>query len=134
MLVLPLRVSDGRGIYSESSVMLVKELRALGADADFAQPSNERLFEAKKSAEALLIAIVVGIASNASWDLLKHLLRRWKEARLSVTYVELDEGNGRRGSAWQVEGDADGVIQAIDSLRHQTGDDPQIGDGSTGQD
>lgn len=133
IVVLPSTVTDGRGIYSESSVMLVKELRALGADATFAQPSDQRLFEVKKSAEALLIAVVIGMASNASWDLLKHLLRRSKEARLSVTYVELEDGNGQRGSAWQVRGDADGVIRAIDRLRHQAGDSPEIGDGSTGQ-
>jgi hypothetical protein len=131
--VLPFAFLNGQGIYSEPSVMLVKELRALGADAVFAQPPEERLFEVKKSAEALLVALVIGIASNASWDLMKQLLQRWREARLSVTYVELEEDNGRRGQAWKAEGDADGVIRAIDTLRGQPPHDPQIGDESTGQ-
>lgn len=131
--VLPLNVSNGQGVYSERSVMLVKQLRAVAADAVFAQPSDERLFEVKKSVEAVVVALVIGIASNVSWDLMKQLLRRWKEDRLSVTYVELEEGNRRRGQAWRVEGDADDVIRAIDRLRGETAENPEIGYGSTEQ-
>lgn len=117
IVVLPLEIVDGQGVYSEPSVMLVKQLRSLGADAAYAHPSEQRVFEVKKSAEALLVAFVIGIASNAAWELMKSFLARWKDARLSVTFVELEEEDGRHGTAWKVDGDADAVIRAIDSLR-----------------
>jgi hypothetical protein len=107
--------------------MLVKELRSLGANAEFAHSSDERLFEVKKSAEALFIAYVVGIASSASWELMTVLLRRRKN-RLSVTFLEL-EGNKQRGLAWKVEGDPDSVIRAIDTLRTEPPSTKSIEDG-----
>lgn len=128
--VLPVKTADGKGIYSEPSVMLVKELRALGAEAEFAYPSEDRLFEVKKSAEALLIAYVIGVASTASWDLMKRLLRRRRTSRLFVTYLELEEGSDRRGAAWKVKGDSEGVVQAIDALRNGRSSDGQSDDGS----
>ncbi len=131
--VLPLDVVDGQGVYSEPSVMLVKELRSLGADAAYAHPSEQRVFEVKKSAEALLVAFVIGIASSASWDLMKSLISRWKEARLSVTFVELEEGHDRRGAAWKVEGDADSVIRAIDSLRDRSLSPGETNDGESSE-
>jgi hypothetical protein len=128
--VLPVDVVDAQGIYSESSVMLVKELRALGAEAAFAHPSEQRVFEVKKGVEGLVVAFVIGIASTASWDLMKLLLRRCKDGHLSLTFLELEEGHGRRGSAWRIEGDADGVIRAVDALRAERSSSEQIEDGS----
>jgi hypothetical protein len=127
--VLPLDVVGGKGVYSEPSVMLVKELRSLGADAAYAHPSELRVFEVRKSAEALLAAFVIGIASSASWDLMKSLLDRWREAHLSVTFVELEHGHGRRGTAWKVDGDADSVIRAIDALRERSTSPGETSDG-----
>jgi hypothetical protein len=126
--VLPLRVVGGTGVYSESSIPVVKELRAFGAAADYAHPSTSRRFEAKKSAE-ILVTLVLGILSSASWDLLKRWMRAKTTTRLSVTYVELQEGNLRRGRAWKIEGDTDGVIQAIDRLRDDPSKSRELGDG-----
>lgn len=117
LLVLPLAIQDGKAVYTEASVMLVKELRSLGAEAEFSHPSNERVFEVRKSAVALVVSYVIGVASNASWELMKRLLRRRAAQRISVTYVELEDGHGLRGKAWKAEGDTDGVIQAIDRIR-----------------
>jgi hypothetical protein len=129
VLVLPLRLQDGKAVYSESSVMLVKELRSLGAEAKFLHTSGERTFEVRKSAVALVVAYVIGIASNASWDAMKTLLRKRADRRISVTYVELEHGRGQRGTAWKAEGDSEGVIQAIDRLRQPPENPPRADDG-----
>ena len=118
IVVLPLRSSDDEGpVYSEASVMLVKELRSLGGDAQFAHSSGERVFEVKKSAE-ILLTLVLGVASNAAWYIIEKYLARREERRMSVTYVELEEGD-RRGVSWTVEGSATEVVEAIDKLRRR---------------
>lgn len=126
ILVLPFSIIDGIGRYSESSVSLVKLLRASGARASFAHPSDRRTFEVKKSDPAsLAIAFIVGIASSAAWDVLKSLWSATfrQQQRLDVTYVELEDGP-RRGQAWQIQGDAESVIRAISELRERPqGDD-----------
>jgi hypothetical protein len=125
-IVLAAEVIDGKAVYSEASVMLVKELRALGADASFADPADDRVFEVKKSAEAA-VAFVIGIGSNAAWDAMKAYLSKRKDRRLSVTYVDLESDNAK-GRAWQVEGDSDGVVRAIESLRGGLGEGDSCGD------
>ena len=130
VLVLPLRLQNGKAVYSESSVMLVKELRSMGGEAEFLHPSGERTFEVRKSAVALVVAYVIGIASNASWDAMKTLLRKRADRRISVTYVELEHGRGQRGTAWKAEGVSEAVIQAIDRLRQPPENPRRADDGN----
>jgi hypothetical protein len=116
--VLPAAQMDGKPVYSEAAVMLVKELRTLGTTAEYLDASDSRVFEVKKGAiETAVLSLVLGIASSAAWDGVKTWLARRRGARLAITYVELENSDGRRGKAWRVEGDADQAIQAIDRLR-----------------
>jgi hypothetical protein len=118
LVVLPSKVEGDGPVYSEHSVMLVKQLKALGAEVTFADPSEERRFEVKKGAlTTAALALVIGIGSNASWDFLKKFLRREKSNRLSITYVALDKSDGSSETAWLLEGDSESVIQSIDRLR-----------------
>lgn len=116
IVMLPLDDTREKAVYSEPSVMLVKELRSLGADAEFADPPEGRVFEVKKGAE-----IVIGIVATASWDVMKLLLLRFRRQRLSVTYLELEPGSDKHGKAWRVEGAPEGVVKAIDALREGLG-------------
>jgi hypothetical protein len=132
IVVLPRDQRDGKAVYTEPSVMLVKELRATGADAAYLDPSDVRAFEVKKGVLGDgLLAVVIGIASNGAWEAIKALLRRGPTQPLSVTYLELDDGNERRGLAWKVEGDPDAVLDAIDKLRRGEPEPPQVDDGRT---
>jgi hypothetical protein len=119
LIVLPLQYLDtGVALYTEPSVMAVKALRAQGVDAAFLDAPEQRTFEVKKSGlETAVVAFVLGIASNAAWDGIRHLLGVGA-ARLRVTFVELRHGNDRRGHAGTVEGDAESVLAAIDKLRN----------------
>jgi hypothetical protein len=121
LVVLPVRHVNGLGVYSQTSVLFVKQLRAAGLSAEFLDPPESRTFEVKKSAfTTVIMPVVLGIGSSAAWDAIKAIFRSRsaeEKAKLSVTYVDLDRRNGQRGAAWKVEGDSDAVLQAIDKLR-----------------
>lgn len=122
LVVLPVRHVNGQGVYTQASVLLVKQLRAAGLSAEFLDPPDSRTFEVQKSAlTAVIVNIALNIASSAAWDAIKRVFRSRsadeQKAKLSVTYVDLDNKNGQSGKAWKVEGDSDAVLQAIDKLR-----------------
>lgn len=116
IVVMPVRESDGRGIYSEASLSLVKELRAAGITSAYLHDPDHRLFETQKSASAVVANFLVGIASGAAWDGLKMVLRRRGAGRLTVSYVDLADGN-TESTAWTASGDAEAVLAAIERLR-----------------
>jgi hypothetical protein len=69
VVVMPRDEHDGLAVYTEPSVLLVKQLRAFGIDADFLDPPNQRVFDVKKSNfAATALAFVIGIGSDAAWD------------------------------------------------------------------
>lgn len=132
VVVLPASHADGKAVYTEASVMLVKELRVLGAAAEYLDPSGDRVFEVKKGDfGTLVLSFLVGIASAAAWDAMKAYLSVRPKARLSVTYVELEDVDGRRKKAWKVEGETAGVIDAIDRLRNGNGASGDSGPGAS---
>src|SRR5674476_83817 len=122
---------DGVGVYDQESLLLVKQLRAAGIDAGYLHDSASRRFEVKKSALATLaVTLVVGIASSASWDGVKALIRRRPQAQLTVTYVDLKTRDGY-ATALTATGDAEAVLQAIDRLRGN--DDQAPGQAGSGE-
>ena len=126
LVVLPVRHVNGQGVYAQTSVLLVKQLRAAGLTAEFLDPPESRTFEVKKGAfTTIVVSIALNIASSAAWDAIKGIFRSQsagEKARLSVTYVDLDGKDGQKGTAWKVEGDCDAVLQAIDKLRQNAVD------------
>ena len=120
LVVLPVRHVNEQGVYTMTSVLLVKKLRAAGLSAEFLDPPESRTFEVKKGAFTdIVVSIALNIGSSAAWDAIKGIFRSRsaeKQPRLSVTYVDLDD------KAWKVEGDADAVLQAIDKLRQDVAD------------
>ncbi len=127
LVVLPDRVVDGKGIYPQAALTTVKRLRAAGVEARYLDPPESRLFEVKNGVVLVeVVSFVLGIGANAAWDGIKALLRRRASPppsaeapapELSITYVELQEGNELRGTAWKAEGDTEGVLAAIDKFR-----------------
>lgn len=125
VVILPRhRTDDGRGIYGEATVFLAKELRAEGVDVTYLDPSEDRLFEVKKSAlTEALVTIALGITSTAGWEAMKALLRRNRadDSAMEITYTEL--ASSGHGQAWTVRGQGKDVIEAIDKLRAEPGEE-----------
>lgn len=127
LVVLPLRrTEDDRGIYGEATLFLVKELRAAGIEATYLDPSEERLFEVKKSAlVAALATIGLGIAGNAAWEAVKVLLRRHHTGgqMMELTYVDISATGDK--TAWTVRGPASEVVEVVDELRRKLPEGPE---------
>lgn len=114
------RTEDGRGIYGESTVFMVKELRAAGVDARYLDESERRVFEVKKSAvAAALVPFVLGIASTAAWDLLKPCILGWfGDRKMEITYTNISADGAR--TSWNIRGEGKDVVEAIDKINRQT--------------
>jgi hypothetical protein len=124
VIVMPLREQNGLGVYSQESLFLVKDLRSAGVRARFLHDSEARTFEVRKSAEALVGAIILSVVSNAAWDAIKVLFSRSKkDQQLKVTIVDLRDADGHEATSWTVDGDAEAVIRAIDRLKEEKQDE-----------
>lgn len=139
VVILPQRqADDGRGIYGEATLFLVKELRAEGVDASFLEDGAERLFEVKKSSlsdaiQMLSFAIGTGVLGNAAWASLKVLFKSGQPETdpprdLDVNYLHLAETGEE--TQYRITGVADDVMKAIDHIRGDDPDDDSSGAGS----
>ncbi len=113
------RTEDGRGIYGESTLSLVKDLRAQRLDAKYADEPERRVFEVKKGVLADgFVTIVLGIASAGAWDAFKIYILGWlDDKKMEITYTDLS-ADGREES-WTIRGQGRDVLAAIDKIRRQ---------------
>jgi hypothetical protein len=122
LVVLPgRRAEDGRGIYGEASLFLVKELRAANVNAAYLDPPKQRLFEVKESAWVdALVSIGLGIVTNAAWDAVKAVLRRLHtdDQLMEIRYADVSAAGDQ--TEWTVRGPAGEVLNAVDRLRQPT--------------
>lgn len=118
IVLMPVRYVEGRAVYEQSLITMVKRLRAAGLDATFLDPPEQRTFEVRKGAlDSAIITVALGVASSAAWEALKAFFKAHTPGRLSVTYVDLENDAGQRGTAWKVDGDRDAVLEVVDKLR-----------------
>ncbi|MDP9091773.1 MAG: hypothetical protein M3N95_02220 [Actinomycetota bacterium] len=125
VVVMPRRwADDGRAVYGESTLFLVKELRAEGLSAAFLDSGEDRVFEVKKSAlltglAAIGIGIGSGVGTNVTWAALKRLLQSHaadgdESREVEVTFVDLsDDGDGTQ---YTVRGPVRDVVDTVERL------------------
>lgn len=124
VVILPLRrTEDGIGVYSRSSLFLVKELRAEGLDAAYLDPPESRSFEVLESAvTADLISMAIGCGSglvtNTVWAGVQQFFARRRANRaagghVELTIVDVSEANGGQIS---VRGSRDDVLAVVERL------------------
>lgn len=113
------RTEDGRGVYGESTLFLVKELRAQSLDARYVDEPERRVFEVKKGALAeALVTIVLGVASAGVWDVVKiHILGWFEDKKMEITYTDLS-ADGREES-WTIRGQGRDVLAAMEKIQRQ---------------
>ena len=120
LVFLPLeRKEDGRGIYGQSSLTLVKELKVTGVNSSYLDSSENRTFEVKKSIQIEIVNLVIYLAQEATkefaWNELKQLLKSKhpESQKFNVTYLKIakDEVVG-----FKAVGQRDDVFQAIDKF------------------
>jgi hypothetical protein len=122
-VVLP-RETDGEiGLYDDSVVTLVKELREAGASAEFMHGAESRSFIGEKAVDVLVVSLVIGIASNAGWDALRAVLSRRGKKPVEVKAARYEEeADGKRWEWIEAKGEGEAVAAAIDAWRRETGE------------
>jgi hypothetical protein len=99
VVVLPSAVrDDGLGLYDDSLIDLVKELKAEGVDAAYAHTRDQRSWTGKKSFTFVAGSIAIGIVSSAGWEGIRLLLLRQKP-RSSLT-MKLARAKAPDGTQW----------------------------------
>ena len=128
VVILPTRrTENGLGVYDQSLVFAVKELRAHGVDAAYLDRPETRRFEILESAA---LHAVLTVASNTSSGLLtaailagvgRVLRPRGDDSPLEVRVVDT---SGLSSREYVIRGSADDVLAAIDKLEPRRLFDP----------
>jgi hypothetical protein len=117
--VLPLRrMDDGRGVYAEEQVFMVKELRAEGVDIGFADEADNRVFEAKCGfMTEWAVPYLFGVATNGGWAGLEALVRRIRGVEKDVRITAIEAGPDGKG--WMIEGSVDKLPRAVEKVQRE---------------
>jgi hypothetical protein len=119
IVVLPEEVEqDGVGLYSDSALDLVKELRLLDVTADYQHPQQSRTWIGERSFAAVAFEWIFGVSTNAGWAAICVLLRRNKgKAPGRVKIARCAESADEITWEWfEVEGDGNTIADALESI------------------
>ena len=119
VIVLPREIDgEGRGVYHDSAVTLVKELAPFGVSAAYAHDQGERLFYGERNFSAGVVNWVIGIASSGGWAALCWLVRKqYSEARVRLKIARCSQTANETTWEWfEVEGRGTDVADALDAF------------------
>lgn len=88
LVVLPEATREGKGVYRDEVLTLVKELRASGVDAAFAHNSEARTWSGRKG-EDLLVPIVIALGTSGLTTAIGIAFSRWLERRHASSSVNI---------------------------------------------
>jgi hypothetical protein len=118
VVVLPLEVDqDGTGLYSDSALMLVKELRSLEIQAQYQHPQDSRTWVGERSFAAVAFEWILGVSSNAGWAALCLLLRRKGKASVRIKLARCTQSGSETVWEWaELEGDGTAIADALERI------------------
>ncbi len=118
VVVLPEEVGgDGVGLYSDSAVSLVKELRLLGVTAQYQHSQDSRNWIGEKGFGAVALSWIVGVASNAGWAALCVLLRQKRKTPVRIKLARCTQSDSEITWEWfEVKGDGAEVSNALERI------------------
>jgi hypothetical protein len=119
IVVLPDEVDqNGVGLYPDSALSLVKELRSLGVTAQYQHAQDARNWTGEKGFGAVAANWILGIASNAGWAALCVLLRRGKDkAHVRIRLARCTQSASQITWDWfEVEGEKAEIADIIERL------------------
>jgi hypothetical protein len=125
--VLPLRLTDEGGLYSDDSSHLVQFLKADKVQAAFLHSADQREYQVLMGETPVdfVIAFLTHIAAIATWDTvagrLQAILKR-RHGRVKIVEV-VQEGGTTRASWFEVEGDGDTIANAMRARAREVGRD-----------
>jgi hypothetical protein len=119
LVVLPREIdADGRGLYDESVLTLVKELRAAGARARFQHEQESRTWIGERAVPQQVVDLLIGIGSNAGWAILCRWFRQGKGSEPVRVRVGAYSRVGSEVSIrwYEVEGSGEDVATALAAI------------------
>jgi hypothetical protein len=125
--VLPLRLTDTGGLYSDDSSHLVQFLRADKVQAAFLHGADQREYQVLMGEVPVdfVIAFLIHIAAIATWEAvagrLQAILKK-RQGRVKIVEV-VQEGSAVRASWFEVEGDGDTIAKAMRARAREVGRD-----------
>ena len=132
LVVLPREIApDGRGLYDDSVVTIVKDLRLLGVSASYQHDQDHRAWIGEQGHAQLVYDLIVGVAGNAGWWALCRLFaveRKSDKLRVKVARCT-QEPDGKTTWEWyEMKGTGAAVAEAmaqIEAPRAPDGDDEE---------
>ena len=141
LLILPVEVRDGRGVYRDDDLPAVKTLRAAGVSVDWAHPASERTFRSDFGADlpaAIGLFVVQALGEHTVVEVTRYLLMRARQAldhlprgaerpTFTVNVDRLvEKGDRREINGLRITGsDPEQVVEAVRSVlrRHPRRDE-----------
>jgi len=123
VVVFPQEVEpDGRGLYHDTVVTIAKEFRAEGVSATYQHDQDARTWVGEKAATEVVLALVIGIASNAGWAALCRILRRQYDSdRVRVRVGRFRKTASEVSWEWyQLDGRGEEVARALAAIEAPT--------------
>jgi hypothetical protein len=119
VIVFPREVDpDGRGLYDDSVITIVKEFRIADISASYQHEQDSRSWIGEKAVPTAALDLLIGIASNAGWSALCWILRRqYKSSRVRVRVGRFRKTSTETAWEWyEVEGPGSGVAEALEAI------------------
>jgi hypothetical protein len=119
VMVFPRETEGELGLYHDTVITLVKELRNAGATASFQHPPKLREWIGEKHLSPDEVSLLIGIASNAGWAAIVAVLRmRHAAGRVRARIARYrKDASGTRWEWIKLEGPGDEVADAIEALQ-----------------
>jgi hypothetical protein len=126
-LLLPRKLGeDGMGLYDDSVLTLVKELRAAGATADYQHAADARRWIGEKGVPPVVIDLLVALGGNAGWAALCAVCRSRGSDRMRARVARYRHADSETRWDWfEVEGSGEDVATAIEALEPSADDEPR---------
>src|SRR5438270_1911579 len=123
IVILPLSIDDGNGLYPGRLVHLAKQLRAEGMDAAYLDDADHRRWNVLMGDLPTVIALGIGtsVLGSAAWAALVAGFRRVFPAKgkvsARVVRQRLDVVDGTVTNTWfEYEGEMEGFLQALPKI------------------
>ena len=111
-------------------ITIVKELKALGADARYLHDKDDRAWIGEESAARIVLDLIIGVASAAGWSGLQALFRgSFSGRRVRVRVGRYEQlGDGSTKAEWyEIDGSGEDVADALAQLAPREGRDEEAG-------
>nr|WP_296066087.1 hypothetical protein [uncultured Actinoplanes sp.] len=115
---LPIRMDGSVGVYPEQAVDIFKELKGQGIDASWSISKEHRGWYGERTGivEAVVIPLVLGVASSAAWDAFKLVLQKRRKSNFKIRILVRTDIDGSQKRLIDIDGNGTDLAEALEKL------------------